>query len=327
MAVKAPRNRVRGLLPAPDPVRFLAEDGSPVKPPAGTRCPPMSCCSPRIAGWWSAAASTPQATALTKQGRLAVYPSSRGQDACEVAAVLALRDADWLFPTYRDTMALVARGLDPVEVLTLLRGDWHCGYDPNAVRTAPQCTPLATQALHATGMAEALRRKGEDAVALALIGDGGTSEGDFHEALNFAAVFKLRSSSSCRTTSTRSRCRSRSRAPLRRWRTRGSATACVPSRSTATTCPRCSPCSQRPSSTHAAATGRRSSRRTHTAWRRTRTPTTPPATASRTRSTLARADPLDRLTTYLRGRSLLDDGRGRRPRRGREVRRRPAGPA
>ena len=44
--------------------------------------------------------------------------------------MLALRDDDWLFPTYRESMALVTRGIDPVEVLTLLRGDWHCGYDP-----------------------------------------------------------------------------------------------------------------------------------------------------------------------------------------------------
>src|SRR5690606_13753374 len=70
-----------------------------------------------------------QATALTKQGRLAVYPSSTGQEACEVAAALVLRDQDWLFPSYRDTLAVVARGVDPVEALTLLRGDWHTGYD------------------------------------------------------------------------------------------------------------------------------------------------------------------------------------------------------
>src|SRR3954451_17928639 len=80
-----------------------------------------------------------QATALTKQGRLAVYPSSRGQEACQIAAVLVLRDDDWLFPTYRDSGALVPRGIEPAEVLTLLRGDWHCGYDPVATRVAPQC--------------------------------------------------------------------------------------------------------------------------------------------------------------------------------------------
>ncbi|MFE1289545.1 pyruvate dehydrogenase (acetyl-transferring) E1 component subunit alpha [Streptomyces sp. NPDC058751] len=131
-----------------------------------------------------------QATALTKQGRLAVYPSSTGQEACEVAAALVLEERDWLFPSYRDTLAAVARGLDPVQALTLLRGDWHTGYDPREHRIAPLCTPLATQLPHAVGLAHAARLKGDDVVALALVGDGGTSEGDFHEALNFAAVWQ-----------------------------------------------------------------------------------------------------------------------------------------
>src|SRR3954470_17308905 len=148
-----------------------------------------------------------QATALTKQGRLAVYPSSTGQEACEVAAALALQDRDWLFPSYRNTLAAVARGPDPVQALSLLRGDWHTGYDPREHRVAPLCTPLATQLprdhrgaarcpplatqlRHAVALAHAARLKGDDVVALAMVGDGGTSEGDFHEALNFAAVWQ-----------------------------------------------------------------------------------------------------------------------------------------
>ena len=91
-----------------------------------------------------------QATALTKQGRLAVYPSSRGQEACQVGGVLALRDTDWVFPTYRESLALVARGIDPVEVLTLLRGDWHCGYDP---------APPHRAAVHPAGHADRARRR------------------------------------------------------------------------------------------------------------------------------------------------------------------------
>jgi 2-oxoisovalerate dehydrogenase E1 component alpha subunit len=131
-----------------------------------------------------------QATALTKQGRLAVYPSARGQEACQVGSVVALADRDWLFPTYRDSMAMVSRGINPVEVLTLLRGDWHCGYDPYLHRTATQCTPLATNTPHAVGLAHAARLAGEDTVALVLLGDGATSEGDTHEALNIAAVWQ-----------------------------------------------------------------------------------------------------------------------------------------
>jgi pyruvate dehydrogenase E1 component alpha subunit len=132
-----------------------------------------------------------QANALVRQGRLAVYPSSHGQEACEVAAALVLDDADWLFPTYRDTVAVLARGVDPVEAFVLLRGDWHSGYDPHRHNVAPQSTPLATQLLHAVGFAHAAKLRGENTVVLAMCGDGATSEGDFHEALNFAAVFQL----------------------------------------------------------------------------------------------------------------------------------------
>ncbi|HEX4728063.1 MAG TPA: pyruvate dehydrogenase (acetyl-transferring) E1 component subunit alpha [Jatrophihabitans sp.] len=131
-----------------------------------------------------------QATALTKQGRLAVYPSARGQEACQIGAVTAMAERDWLFPTYRDSMAMASRDINPVEVLTLLRGDWHCGYDPYLHRTAPQCTPLATNGLHAVGLAHAARLAGEDTVAVAFLGDGATSEGDTHEALNIASVWQ-----------------------------------------------------------------------------------------------------------------------------------------
>lgn len=131
-----------------------------------------------------------QASALVRQGRLAVYPSSHGQEACQVAATMVLAEQDWLFPTYRDIVSIVNRGVDPIEALTLLRGDWHCGYNPYERNVAPQSTPLATQLIHAVGVAHAARLKGEDTVVMALCGDGATSEGDFHEALNFAAVFK-----------------------------------------------------------------------------------------------------------------------------------------
>ncbi|GAA2712209.1 pyruvate dehydrogenase (acetyl-transferring) E1 component subunit alpha [Actinoplanes palleronii] len=131
-----------------------------------------------------------QAYALVRQGRLAVYPSSHGQEACQVAAAQVLDAQDWLFPTYRDTVAAVGKGVDPVEALSLLKGDWHCGYDPYEHRVAPHATPLATQLPHAVGVAHAARLRGEPTVVMAMCGDGGTSEGDFHEALNFAAVFQ-----------------------------------------------------------------------------------------------------------------------------------------
>jgi len=132
-----------------------------------------------------------QNAALVRQGRMAVYPSSHGQEACQVSVAMALEERDWLFPTYRDTVAVISRGVDPNEVMTSFRGEWHQGYDPHEHNTAVQSTPLTTQLLHAVGVAHAARLRGEDTVVIALCGDGATSEGDFHEALNFAAVFHL----------------------------------------------------------------------------------------------------------------------------------------
>ncbi|MCL7379459.1 pyruvate dehydrogenase (acetyl-transferring) E1 component subunit alpha [Streptomyces sp. 35G-GA-8] len=178
-----PRTDPAPLLPDPEPYRVLGTDAAAGADPALL----LRLYAELVRG----RRYNTQATALTKQGRLAVYPSSTGQEACQIAAALVLREQDWLFPSYRDTLAAVARGLDPVQALTLLRGDWHTGYDPHEHRIAPLSTPLATQLPHAVGLAHAARLKGDDVVALALVGDGGTSEGDFHEALNFAAVWRV----------------------------------------------------------------------------------------------------------------------------------------
>ena len=174
------------------PLRYLDERGAPVE--GGLR-PSAEILDPAtlLRGYRAlrfARAFDTEATNLVMQGRLAVYPSCRGQEACEVAAVQALRVEDWLLPTYRDSAALVLRGIPAVDALTLLRGTWHCGYDPKAWRTMPQCTPLATQGPHAVGLGLAAKLAGDPVVALCLFGDGSTSEGDFHEALNSAAVYQ-----------------------------------------------------------------------------------------------------------------------------------------
>ena len=190
VARAVPRSRKpRGLLPTGTPLRLLEADGQAVRS-VDLDMPGDEVLLALHRKMVLARRFDTQATALTRQGRLAVYPSARGQEAGEVGAVLALRPQDWLFPTYRDTMAVVCRGVDPVEVLSLLRGDWHCGYDPYEYRVAPQCTPLATNTLHAVGLAHAAKLKGEDTVALVMLGDGATSEGDTHAALNFAAVWQ-----------------------------------------------------------------------------------------------------------------------------------------
>jgi pyruvate dehydrogenase E1 component alpha subunit len=171
------------------PVRLIDAAGRPVAAPDDYPEPTHERLLSAYAHMVAGRRLDAQATALAKQGRLGVYPSSLGQEACQVGAALALRESDWLFPTYRDTVAVIARGVDPVEALTLMRGSRHCGYDPVRHRTAPQCTPLATHAPHAVGLAHGMRLQGRaDVVALVLLGDGATCEGDFHEALNLAAV-------------------------------------------------------------------------------------------------------------------------------------------
>ncbi|PSK96469.1 pyruvate dehydrogenase E1 component alpha subunit [Murinocardiopsis flavida] len=182
------RPEARLALPSAEPIRLVDRSGGRV-PGAPVPAPDPQTLARLLRAMVVGRRFDRQAGALARQGRLAVYPSSFGQEACQVGGALALAPADWLFPTYRDCVSLVARGVDPVEVLTLLRGDWHSGYDPERHRCATQCTPLATNASHAVGLTYAARRKGEDVAALVLMGDGATSEGDAHEAYNFAALW------------------------------------------------------------------------------------------------------------------------------------------
>ncbi|MEV8264044.1 thiamine pyrophosphate-dependent enzyme [Microbacterium sp. NPDC077057] len=178
------------MLPRDTAVRLIAEDGTTL-PDEIYALPAADVLLSAYRGLVEGRRINDQAGALVRQGRLAVYPSSHGQEACQVAAAMVLGDTDWLFPTYRDSVAVIARGVAPAEATVLLKGDWHSGYDVRAHRVAPQATPLATQLLHAVGFAQAARHRGEDTVVLALCGDGATSEGDFHEAMNFAAVFHV----------------------------------------------------------------------------------------------------------------------------------------
>ncbi|GAA4478091.1 pyruvate dehydrogenase (acetyl-transferring) E1 component subunit alpha [Microbacterium panaciterrae] len=179
------------LLPRDAPVRLIDEDGGATADEVYAM-PDADLLGRAYRGLVEGRRINDQANALVRQGRMAVYPSSHGQEACQVAASLVLGEHDWLFPTYRDSVAVIARGVSPADAMVLLKGDWHSGYDPHEHCVAPQTTPLATQLLHAVGFAQAAKHRGEDTVVLAMCGDGSTSEGDFHEAMNFAAVFHLR---------------------------------------------------------------------------------------------------------------------------------------
>ncbi len=132
-----------------------------------------------------------EATALQRQGELAVYPPLIGQEAAQVGSAFALEESDWIFPSYRELGAAVVRGVDLVEYLHFYRATWHGGtYDAVAHRFGMVSVPVASQILHAVGYAMGAKL---DRIALATLvyfGDGATSEGDFHEGCNFAAVYR-----------------------------------------------------------------------------------------------------------------------------------------
>jgi len=130
-----------------------------------------------------------RAVTLQRQGRLGVYRLFRGQEAAQVGAALALSEGDWLVPTYRETAAAITHGM-PLSTALLYWRAHPAGWSfPEDLRILPFYVPIATQLPHAVGLAHASALRREGAVVLAFVGDGGTSEGDAHEALNFAAVF------------------------------------------------------------------------------------------------------------------------------------------
>jgi 2-oxoisovalerate dehydrogenase E1 component alpha subunit len=130
-----------------------------------------------------------QAINLQRQGQLGVYASLLGQEAAQVGGAYALRAQDWVFPSYRELGTALVRGVDPGQILHLFRGTWLSGHDPYEFGFGLLSIPIGTQALHATGFAMAAKADGRDLVVMAYFGDGATSEGDPHEAMNFAAVF------------------------------------------------------------------------------------------------------------------------------------------
>jgi len=127
---------------------------------------------------------------LQRQGELALYPSCRGQEAAQIGAVGALRKTDWLFPQYRELGAFLLRNIAPSNVAAAWRGTWHGGLEFTDKHCAPMSVPIGTQVLHAVGSAMASAKLGDDNVSVGFLGDGATSTGDVHEAMNFASVFR-----------------------------------------------------------------------------------------------------------------------------------------
>jgi pyruvate dehydrogenase E1 component alpha subunit len=132
-----------------------------------------------------------RAITLQRQGQFGVYSPGVGQEASIIGSAMAVDPArDWLVPQYRELMATVHHGL-PLEVITAqFLGKIAPARIPDGVRVLPTQVAIAAQLPQATGLAWGLRLRGEESVVIAYVGDGGSSEGDFHEALNLAGVLK-----------------------------------------------------------------------------------------------------------------------------------------
>lgn len=132
-----------------------------------------------------------KAAALQRQGRLATYAPFEGQEAAQLGAAAGLDPTDWVVATYRDGALMWAQGY-PWELLLAGRtGDERGGAPPEHVPVMPPSITVGGHMVHAVGLAWAEKLQGTSHIALTSFGDGATSEGDFHEAMNFAAVYDV----------------------------------------------------------------------------------------------------------------------------------------
>jgi len=128
---------------------------------------------------------------LQRSGRMGTYPQNMGQEANSLGAAYALEKTDWLVPCYRENCGLFWRGVPMEMILLHWMGDERGNAIPRELHCTPLAIPIGTQMLHATGLAWAAKYRGEKQIACTFFGDGATSEGDFHEACNFAANLEI----------------------------------------------------------------------------------------------------------------------------------------
>ncbi|WP_240414275.1 pyruvate dehydrogenase (acetyl-transferring) E1 component subunit alpha [Paenibacillus periandrae] len=132
-----------------------------------------------------------RAVNLTRQGRLGFYAPVSGQEATMIGSEFALNSDDFVCPGYRDMPQIVWHGLPMYQAFLYSRGHQHGGQIPEDVHVLMPQIIIGAQILHAMGVAMAFKKRGEKRVAITYTGDGGSSEGDFYEGMNFAGAFKL----------------------------------------------------------------------------------------------------------------------------------------
>lgn len=126
-----------------------------------------------------------------RQGRIFNYPPNLGQEAIGVALGRIMQDKDWFAPTYRDMSALLGKGVTLQELFLNFMGDEEGYLCKEANHILPMSIPIGSQLPHGVGIAYEIKYNKKDEVVFVSLGDGGTSQGDFHEALNYAAVWKV----------------------------------------------------------------------------------------------------------------------------------------
>ena len=131
-----------------------------------------------------------KALSYQRQGRMLTYAPNIGQEAAQIGSAYAMDKDDWLVPSFRELGAWLVKGVPLKNIYLYWYGNEWGSYMPEDVKVLPVSVPIASQFQHATGIGMANNIKGEKNVVVTYVGDGGTSQGDFHEALNFAAVFK-----------------------------------------------------------------------------------------------------------------------------------------
>ncbi len=134
-----------------------------------------------------------KALKLQRQGRMGTWPPIKGQEAIQAGVAHAMADDDWLLPAFREHGIMLLRGVPGHLIYAYWLGDERGSAYPEGVRVFPVAVPVGSQWQHGTGVGLSLKLRGEKAVAVALGGDGSTSEGDFHEAMNCAGVFQSNS--------------------------------------------------------------------------------------------------------------------------------------
>lgn len=130
-----------------------------------------------------------KALSYQRQGRMLTYAPNLGQEATQVGSAYAMEKEDWLVPAFRELGAWLVRGVPLKNIYLYWYGNEWGSHMPEGVKVLPVSVPIGSQFQHAAGIGIANNIKGEKNVVVTYIGDGGTSHGDFHEAINFAAVF------------------------------------------------------------------------------------------------------------------------------------------